>query len=73
MIAEADIQTMTKVEKLETISRLWDSLDDDIEPPAWHKEILEERLRRIDAGEATFYTLEELQAKLEEMKLHRKQ
>ena len=50
MIAEADLQNMTKAEKLETISPIWDSLEEDIEPPAWHQEIIEERLRRMDAG-----------------------
>jgi Putative addiction module component len=71
MIAEADIQNMTTAEKLETISRLWDSLEEDVEPPAWHQKVLEERLRKIDAGEETFYSLEESRAILEERKRQR--
>lgn len=73
MIAEADILKMTKAERLEAINMIWDTLDDDIEPPAWHKEVLEERMRKIEAGEETFYTLEEAWAKLEEMKLRDRQ
>lgn len=73
MIAEADILKMTKAERLEAINMIWDTLDDDIEPPAWHKEVLEERMRKIEAGEETFYTLEEAWVKLEEMKLRDQQ
>jgi hypothetical protein len=68
MIAQADILKMTKAERLEAINMIWDTLDDDIEPPAWHKEVLDERMRKIEAGEETFYTLEEAWAKLEERK-----
>jgi putative addiction module component (TIGR02574 family) len=64
MIAEADILKMTKAERLEAINMIWDTLDDDIEPPAWHKEVLEERMREIEAGKATYYTLDELTARL---------
>jgi putative addiction module component (TIGR02574 family) len=68
MIAEADIEKMTKAERLEAINMLWDSLDDDIEPPAWHKEVLEERMREIEEGKATFLTLEEMSRRLDALR-----
>ena len=77
MIAEADILKMTKEERVDAINMLWNSLqedsEDDLESPEWHAEVLAERTRRMDAGEETFYTLEEAWRKLEEFKaLHRK-
>jgi len=68
MIAEADILKMTKAERLEAINMIWDTLDDDIEPPAWHKEVLEERMREIEAGKATYYTLDEMTARLDALR-----
>lgn len=68
MIAEADIRKMTPKERLETINMIWDTLDDDMEPPAWHKEVLEERVREIDAGKATFLTMDELRARLDALR-----
>ena len=44
---------------------LWDSLveeESDIESPAWHRDILEERRRKIDSGQAEFISLEKLRA-----------
>jgi hypothetical protein len=44
---------------------LWDSLLDEeyeIESPEWHRDILEERKRKIKTGEAEFISLEELKA-----------
>lgn len=68
MIAEAEIQNMSTAEKLETIRRIWDSLEEDIEPPAWQREIIEERLRRLDAGEVRKHTLEECREMFARMK-----
>lgn len=68
MIAQADIQNMTTAEKLETISRIWDSMEEATEPSDWQKEIIEERLRRLDAGEVRKYTLEECREMFARMK-----
>ena len=72
MITEADVKKMTKEERLEAVHMLWDSLlgspDDEPDSPAWHAEELAERTKRLEAGEETFYTLEEAWAKLEEFK-----
>ena len=77
MIAVEDIRKMTLAERIEAINLIWSTLDEfpdeEIESPAWHADVLAERTRRMEAGEETFYTLDEAWQKLEEFKaLHRK-
>ena len=62
-----EIETMGTAERLEAIEMLWDALCHDetnIQSPAWHEEILNARRQRIESGEATFYTLEQLKERL---------
>lgn len=72
MIAEADINRMTKEERLEALHILQSSLDefaeDEMESPAWHEAVLTERLRKLEAGESKRYTLEECRAMFAELK-----
>ena len=44
---------------------LWDSLrvEDEINPPNWHEEVLIARKKKINDGTTTFITLEELKSK----------
>jgi len=50
----ADIASMPVAEKLKLLEALWDSLcaesDRAMASPAWHAEVLEERLQRLAAG-----------------------
>lgn len=50
-----DIAAMPVSEKLKLMETLWDALceaaPDTLTAPAWHKDVLNERLRRIDSGE----------------------
>jgi putative addiction module component (TIGR02574 family) len=49
----ADIADLPMAEKLLLMERLWDALRAQADSgvvPAWHKEVLAERLRRLDAG-----------------------
>jgi putative addiction module component (TIGR02574 family) len=50
----ADIAAMPVAEKLKLLEALWDSLcaesDHAMASPAWHAEVLEERLQRLAAG-----------------------
>lgn len=50
-----DIVAMPVSEKLKLMETLWDSLCGQsaagMESPAWHSEVLDERLRRLAAGE----------------------
>lgn len=56
---------MSRIERLQTMEALWDSLIDEeleIESPEWHGDILEERKRKIEKGNAEFLSLEKLRA-----------
>jgi len=67
MIEVAEIKKMSPLQKLKTMELLWDSLSEneaEISTPAWHKEILSERLRKIKRGKAKFLTLEQLKRRL---------
>ena len=49
----SDIKKMSRTERLAAIEALWDSLLDEeseIESPQWHREVLEERKRKIEDG-----------------------
>ena len=49
----ADIAGLPVAEKLLLMERLWDALRAQADSgvvPAWHKDVLAERLRRLDAG-----------------------
>jgi putative addiction module component (TIGR02574 family) len=61
-----EIKKMSVIERLQIMEPLWDSLLDEeseIESPQWHREIIEERKRKIQNGKAEFISLEELKAK----------
>jgi putative addiction module component (TIGR02574 family) len=61
-----EIERMTKVEKLQAMEALWDSLlheDSGIESPEWHQDILRARQQKIAEGNAEYLTLDELKAK----------
>ncbi|MGV8073751.1 MAG: addiction module protein [Syntrophobacteraceae bacterium] len=60
-----EIKKMSRIERLQAMEALWDSLIDDeseIESPDWHRDILEERRRKIETGGAEFISLEKLRA-----------
>jgi hypothetical protein len=45
---------------------IWDSLiheDEIIESPEWHRDILQNRKKKIEKGKAIFYSIEELRSK----------
>ncbi|MFE8032649.1 addiction module protein [Thiohalocapsa marina] len=65
MLPTLPLDKMSVEEKLQTIELLWDSLagnEDSVPSPDWHREVLEERTRQIESGEAGFISLEELKA-----------
>jgi len=63
---EIPVSSMTTAEKLEAMEQLWASLQvqGDFSPPEWHRRILEERQKRIDRGEVSFSSLEEVRERL---------
>jgi hypothetical protein len=59
----ADIQGMTKLERIHAMEMLWESLNaetDEMPSPEWHKDVLQARRQMQDSGEATFMTLQQL-------------
>jgi putative addiction module component (TIGR02574 family) len=60
-----EIKKMSRAERLAAMEALWDSLREEeaeIESPEWHRDVLEERRRRIESGTAEFISLEKLRA-----------
>lgn len=60
-----DIKKMSRAERLQVMEALWGSLlyeNQEIGPPEWHKEVLEERKKTIADGSARFVSLSELKA-----------
>ncbi len=60
-----EIKKMSRAERLATMEALWDSLveeESEIESPEWHRDVLAERKRKIEAGKAEFISLEKLRA-----------
>jgi hypothetical protein len=54
MVTKIQLHEMSYSEKLELFNALCDDLakmEEQLPPPDWHKEILEERERRIETGE----------------------
>ncbi len=61
----SEIKKMSVIERLQAMEALWDSLLDEkpeIESPEWHRDIIEERKRKIENGKAEFISLKELKA-----------
>ncbi len=64
----AEIENMTTSERLRTMEALWDAIcHDSAEPdsPGWHEDILSERRKKIESGEAKFISLEEAKRRLQ--------
>ncbi len=58
-----EIKKMSVIERLQAMEAIWDSLlheEPEIESPEWHKNILEERKRKIEDGKAEFISLKAL-------------
>ena len=61
----SDIKKMSRSERLAAIEALWDSLLDEeaeIQSPEWHRDVLEQRRRKIESGQAEFISLAKLKA-----------
>lgn len=61
-----EISNMSKLERLQTMEALWDSLireTPEIESPEWHQDILGGRKRKIEEDKADFISVEELRSK----------
>ena len=62
---QSGIDNMSVGEKLQAIEALWDALDDDeVKSPDWHYEVLEERSRLLDSGQAELISLDEFKKQI---------
>ena len=62
-----EIEKMTIHERLQTMELIWDSIThsrEEIELPAWHSEILNDRRKIIESGKAEWLTMDELRKEL---------
>jgi Putative addiction module component len=69
MATMLQIDQMTLKEKLQTMEALWDDLRqraEDVPVPQWHRDILDERQRLIDHGQAQFIDWETAKNKIAE-------
>ena len=57
MPVDLPLQKMSFPDKLELLEALWDDLSRDpakLQSPEWHKEVLDERRRKVQSGEDTY-------------------
>jgi hypothetical protein len=69
MMPDLPLDQMTVEDKLLAMEALWDSLSrrpDAIESPAWHGEVLAERLAALERGEVTLLDLDDVKRRLRE-------
>jgi len=58
-------KNMSTTERLQAMEALWDSIlyeEEEISPPKWHREIIEERKKKIENGTAEFISIAKLKA-----------
>ncbi len=61
-----EIAKMSKVERLQTMEAIWDSLiheNAEVESPGWHGDVFAVRKKNIETGNAEFRTIEALRSK----------
>ncbi len=61
-----ELKKMLAKDKIILMEEIWDSLlhdDDEIESPAWHEDILKERMRTIKDGSAEYISIDKLKSK----------
>lgn len=59
------LSEMSVFEKLQVMEAIWDDLSrhsDELDSPEWHRDVLEERERRITSGESQFSDWEQAKA-----------
>ena len=70
MTLHLPLDEMTVEEKFQALETIWASLADradELESPAWHGEVVRERLRQVEAGETHFVSWEEAQKEIDRL------
>lgn len=65
-----EIESLSVPERLALVDRIWSSLHSNpsnVPSPDWHKELLEERVRRLESGEATVSPLADVKKRLDNL------
>lgn len=66
MSFSSEILQLPRDERLRCMEELWSSLkSDEMDSPSWHKTILEERMAKVESGEAKFISGSELRKRLD--------
>jgi len=67
---EIPLESMSVGEKLAAIDAIWTSLctkPSDVESPSWHKDVLADRHRRLESGEATLSEWDDAKKRLQDL------
>jgi putative addiction module component (TIGR02574 family) len=67
MATDISIETISVAEKMRLLESVWESLcahATDVQSPDWHREVLEDRKRRLEDGRATVSTWADAKARL---------
>ncbi|HNR72405.1 MAG TPA: addiction module protein [Verrucomicrobiota bacterium] len=67
MSIELEIEKMTLEEKLRAMEALWANLsrnEQDLQSPAWHEQVLDEREQRVKSGQEQFVSWEDAKREL---------
>jgi len=67
MTVDIQIESLSIAEKVQLLESVWQSLcahPGDVQSPEWHREVLEERRRRLEDGRATLSAWTDAKARL---------
>ena len=67
MSTDFSTETMSVAEKVRLLESVWESLcahSGDVQSPEWHREVLEDRKRRLEDGQATVLAWFDAKARL---------
>ncbi len=67
MIDAAEIEKMSLEERLQAMELLWASISsqaEELPSPAWHEQVIKDRLEKIQRGEGEFLTLDQVKEHL---------
>ena len=67
-----DLKSMSTAQKLIAMEELWEDMSKNIDHeqlvPSWHLEVLEDREKKVQNGEAIFYSLDEVKKEFKSLK-----
>ncbi len=70
MSADIPLESMSVAEKMQLLESVWSSLcknPGDVRSPEWHEQVLAERTRRLESGEATISSWADAKERLQKL------